>query len=353
MHAAVVVAEDTTRHVIPTATGFAAKQALAFLRKRNVALAPLLQRASLSERDVDDPSRISATAQSKLLEYAAEAVDDSAFGLHLAERVNPRAAGLLFYVASAAINLAQALALYERYFRIVNEAVRLKLTRAPEGVVVEFNFPGLSRHSAQQNAEFGISVILMALREATGRNIHPTRATFTHARNSYLRAFERFYGCPVEFAASSDQLAFSNETLALSLFTGDPYLLETLRPFCDEAAKERNTAKGTLRAAVEDELQRTLPHGKARRDLVTKKLAMSARTLSRRLANEGTSYEEVVDQLRRSLALQYIKDQGISFSQIAWLLGYEGSTSFNHAFVRWTGRSPSAARDEKQLAAPA
>ena len=168
-----------------------------------------------------------------------------------------------------------------------------------------------------------------------------------------MRAFERFYGCPVEFAAFSDQLAFSNETLALPLFTGDPYLLETLRPFCDEAAKERNTAKGTLRAAVEDELQRTLPHGKARRDLVAKKLAMSARTLSRRLANEGTSYEEVVDQLRRSLALQYIKDQGISFSQIAWLLGYEGSTSFNHAFVRWTGRSPSTARDEKQLAAPA
>jgi len=260
---------------------------------------------------------------------------------------------LLFYVASAAINLGQALALYERYFRIVNEAVRLKLTRAREGVVVEFNFPGLSRHSAQQNAEFGISVILMALREAAGRKIHPTRATFTHARNSYLGAFERFYGCPVEFAASSDQLTLSNETLALPLFTGDPYLLETLRPFCDEAAKERNTAKGTLRATVEDELQRTLPHGKARRDLVAKKLAMSARTLSRRLANEGTSYEEVVDQLRRSLALQYIKDQGISFSQIAWLLGYEGSTSFNHAFVRWTGRSPSAARDEKQLAAPA
>ena len=345
--------DETTGQALPTATGYAAKQALAFLRNRHVAFAPLLRRAGLSERDVDDPSRISATAQSKLLEYAAEAVDDSAFGLHLAEQANPRAAGLLFYAASAAINLGQALALYERYFRIVNEAVRLKLTRAPDGVVVDFNFPGLSRHSAQQNAEFGISVILMALREAAGRNIHPTRAAFTHARNSYLRAFERFYGCPVEFAASSDQLAFSSETLALPLFTGDPYLLETLRPFCDEAAKERNTAKGTLRATVEDELQRTLPHGKARRDLVAKKLAMSARTLSRRLANEGTSYEEVVDQLRRSLALQYIKDQGISFSQIAWLLGYEGSTSFNHAFVRWTGRSPSAARDEKQLAAPA
>jgi AraC-like DNA-binding protein len=350
----VSTAEENDRQVLPTATGFAARQTLAFLRTRNVAFAPLLRRAGLSERDIDNrPTRISAAAQSKLLEYAAEAVDDSAFGLHLAERVNPRAAGLLFYVASAAINLGQALALYERYFRIVNEAVRLKLLRTSEGVVVEFNFPGLSRYGAQQNAEFGISVILMALREAAGRNLRPTRAAFTHARNSYLRAFERFDGCPVEFAASSDQLAFSNKTLALPLFTGDPYLLETLRTFCDEAAKERNTAKGSLRATVEDELQRTLPHGKAHKALVAKQLAMSTRTLSRRLADESTSYEEVVDQLRRSLALQYIKDEGISFSQIAWLLGYEGSTSFNHAFLRWTGRSPSAARKGKLLRAPA
>jgi AraC-like DNA-binding protein len=81
-------------------------------------------------------------------------------------------------------------------------------------------------------------------------------------------------------------------------------------------------------------------------------LGHSERTLTRRLADENTTYEEVVDQLRRSLALQYVKEPNLSVSQIAWLLGYEGSSSFNHAFVRWTGRSPSATRNEKQLPAP-
>jgi AraC-like DNA-binding protein len=76
------------------------------------------------------------------------------------------------------------------------------------------------------------------------------------------------------------------------------------------------------------------------------------RTLSRRLADEGVTYEEVVDQLRRSLALQYLKEPGLTLSQIAWLLGYEGSTSFNHAFARWTGQSPSAARNQKLLTGP-
>jgi AraC-like DNA-binding protein len=73
------------------------------------------------------------------------------------------------------------------------------------------------------------------------------------------------------------------------------------------------------------------------------------RTLSRKLAGEGTTYDELVDQLRRSLALQYIKAPSITVSQIAWLLGYEGSTSFNHAFKRWTGRSPTAWSEPARL----
>jgi AraC-like DNA-binding protein len=122
---------------------------------------------------------------------------------------------------------------------------------------------------------------------------------------------------------------------------------------CDQAAKERNTAVGTLRSSVENELQKLLPHGKANRQTVARALGMSERTLSRRLAEETTTYEELVDQLRRSLALQYIRAPSISVSQIAWLLGYEGSTSFSHAFARWTGRSPSAVRKEEKLPAVA
>jgi AraC-like DNA-binding protein len=171
-------------------------------------------------------------------------------------------------------------------------------------------------------------------------------------RSSGVREFERFYRCPVEFGASSDLFEFSNDALAIPLVTGDPKLLTALEPFCNTAAKERNTAAGTLRAAVENEVEKLLPHGKAKKETVAKAVALSVRTLSRRLADEGATYEEVVDQLRRTLALQYIKELSMSVSQIAWLLGYEGSTSFNHAFRRWTGRSPSATRNEKQLPAP-
>jgi hypothetical protein len=116
------VTGETSRIVLPSATGFAARQAIAILRRRDVPIASLLNRAGVSESDIDDPQhRIGAMAEDKLLEYAAETLKDSEFGLHLAQKANPREVGLLFYVASAADDIGDALALAARYCRIVNE----------------------------------------------------------------------------------------------------------------------------------------------------------------------------------------------------------------------------------------
>ena len=257
---------ETSRLVLPSATGFAARQAIVVLRKQKVPISSLLKRAGVSEGDIDNRQhRISALAQGKLLEYAGEALGDHEFGLHLAQQANPREVGLLFYAASAADDIGDALALLARYCRIVNEAVRLKLIRSPGGVIAQTKFVGLPRHFAWQNTEFAIAGMIKSLREMAGRDFRPTRVTFTRARNSELPEFERFFGCPVEFCASADQMDFSIETLAIPLITEDRHLLDALRPICEEAAKERKTAQGTLRSLVENEVHKLLPHGKANR----------------------------------------------------------------------------------------
>jgi AraC-like DNA-binding protein len=330
---------------LPTVTGFAARQLTALLRERNVALAPLLQSAGLTKDDVfQRTDRISAAAQSKLLELASDALGDDALGLQLATRANPRDAGLLFYVVSAAKNIGEALTLLERYLRITNEAVHGKIIPKPNGAILQIDLVGLARHRVQQNAEFGIAVILRALREVAGRNIRPTEASFVLGHASKIRDFERFYGCPITFGAPADCLVFAAETLALPLVTQDVDLLETLKPVCDAALRERGTRKGTLRALVENEVQKMLARGKIGIPDIAKGMGMSARTLSRRLADENVTYSELVDNLRQSLALQYLKDSGVSLAQIAWLLGYEDAASFSHASRRWTGQTPSALR---------
>jgi AraC-like DNA-binding protein len=340
------VTEETNRVVLPSAAGFAARQTLAVLREREIPVASLLDRAGISEDDLDNRQRrIAAAAQGKLLEYAAEALQDSEFGLHLAQKANLREAGLLFYVASAAEDIGDALALAARYCRIGNEAVRLKLVGSPKGMTVGIKFVGLPRHFAWQNTEFIIAATIKGLREMAGRDFRPTEVTFTLARNSDPGEFERFFGCPVEFSASADRFGLSNETLAMPLVTRDQHLLDTLQPVCEEAAKERNTVYGSLRSLVENEVQKLLPHGRANRQRVAKALGLSERTLAQKLAEEETTYDRVVDHLRQSLALLYMSEPSISLALIAWLLGYEGPTSFSHAFARWTGRSASEARN--------
>ena len=93
--------EDATSQGLPTTMGFAAKQAIDALRRRNVATAPVLREAGISERDLAASSpldhRISAVGQSRLLDRAAEAIEDTAFGLHLAEQADARNAGIIFY----------------------------------------------------------------------------------------------------------------------------------------------------------------------------------------------------------------------------------------------------------------
>jgi AraC-like DNA-binding protein len=341
-----VVASETGP-TLPTVTGFAAKRAVEALRDRGIPTAPLFERARLSEADLVHPKRrVPAVAQARFLEYAAEAAGDRAFGLRLAEHVNPREAGLVFYVASAGATFGDALTLFARYCRIVNESARLTIERHSKDATARIDFVGVPRRLSRQGAEFAVAAFIRGLREVVGRKISPIAVGFAHPRDSERREFERFFGCPVDFDAPFDFLKWPSEMLALPLVTADRHLLETLKPFCDEAARARNTEQGSLRAAVEEEVQRRLPEGKAQAQAVATALGVSLRTLSRRLAEEGTNYAEAVDQLRRSLALEYLKDPGLTLSQVAWLLGYEGSTSLNHAFKRWTGRAPSAARSD-------
>jgi AraC-like DNA-binding protein len=236
------------------------------------------------------------------------------------------------------------LALFRRYFPIADESASMKVARDPDGVSVAIDLVGVPRHLVRQRSEFRIAMLVKAMRMASGRDVRPVRVQFAHVRSSGLQEFSRFFGCPVEFSAPCDQVLFSNGTLALPLVTADPQLLLTLRPICEAAAAALNATAGSLRASVESEVQRLLPQGQANLETVAKALAVSKRTLARNLAAESTTFSDVVDQLRCALALRYLEEPSLTLAQIAWRLGYQEPTSFTHAFTRWTGRSPSAAR---------
>ena len=99
-----------------------------------------------------------------------------------------------------------------------------------------------------------------------------------------------------------------------------------------------------LRREVEQKLERLLEAGDANLDRVASDLGLSRQTLYRRLKAEGTTLEEVLDALRRRLALRYIRDEGVSAKEAAYRLGFSDPAAFSRAFKRWTGQSPSEMR---------
>jgi len=106
----------------------------------------------------------------------------------------------------------------------------------------------------------------------------------------------------------------------------------------------RRANTSSLRTALENAITPLLPHGTARIDIVARELGMSGRTLARKLAADGLTFAEILDQLRCDLAARYLQDGNLAIAQIAWLVGYRGVSAFTHACRRWTGMTPGQIR---------
>jgi AraC-like DNA-binding protein len=303
-----------TRDVFLTADGVATRLAIKELKKAKIDPGPLLAKAGISLLKLgEEPKRVGAV----------------------------RECGMLYYVLAASPNLGEAIRNLARYLAVSNESIRLGVSERKKSTVLAVNYK-IPRHTDRLFAEYGYAVVVRACRELTDRNISPKAVTFIHGRNTNKAEFDRFYGCPVRFNATADTMIFPTEFLSIPILTSDKHLLQILKDACKEVLARRGKISSTLRATVENEIVQLLPHGKAQVENVASNLGMSNRTLARRLSEEGTSYAAILDELRRDLSARYLKDPGLSLNQIAWLLGYSMVTSLNHAFRRWTGRSPKA-----------
>ncbi|MET0604873.1 MAG: AraC family transcriptional regulator ligand-binding domain-containing protein [Beijerinckiaceae bacterium] len=310
------------------------------LRLAGVDLAPLLKKAGITKPEIDDPNRrIANQRQIAFLAAAAEALDDDLLGLRLAENFDCREIGLLYYAAASSATLGEAMRRAARYSRVTNEAILLKLVDG-EAPVLRFSYAGVARHTDMQQMEFLMVAALRICRVITGRRLVPRMVSIAHLRSAVPPEASAFFGTSVEFGAAHDEIALPEGAFDLPSIGADPHLSKIVLKYCDECLAQRSDARGPFRARVENAMAPLLPHASARADAVARELGMSERTLGRKLAEEETSFNEVLQDLRSELAARYLEDPRLPVSRIAWLLGFEEVSSFSHAFKRWTGKSP-------------
>jgi AraC-like DNA-binding protein len=329
---------------LPTATGKIARLAYARARQAGIELKPLLTKAGLTDRQLEDPdARMSVERQIQFLNLVADALQDEFLGFHLAQSGDLRELGLIYYVAASSETLGDALQRAARYSVISNEGLALKYL-ADRDVRIVFNYVGVNRHKDRHQIEFLMTTLVRLCRKLTGLRLLPNQVRFTHRRGKPCSELTTYFGGNVNFAARIDEAAFSGVVKDAAVPGADPYLNELLVSTCEEALSRRPMKRGPFRAAVENAIVPLLPHGHARASEVSRRLGMSQRTTARRLSMEGVTFSDVLTRLRDDLARQYLADRDLSISHIAWLLGYQEVSAFTHAFKRWTGKTPSEAR---------
>ena len=310
------------------------------LQQERVPLDPILKRAGLTRRQVSNPdARIPYRKHATLLSLAGQATGDDCFGLRLVASVTPQQAGLLGYVFLNSATLGDALANLVRYFRVLSDAMEFDLEVGRKEVVLvnRFTDPLVADH--RQIVECELSLLYRFCQLITGREIRLSRVEFEHARPEYAEIVGQVFGAPVRYRRDRNALAFEAGHLDLPVEAADSELLKILLRHCQLILGERPKSDGLV-FDVQRLIANMLPSGQPKMDAVARELGMSPRTLTRRLAEEGHTYKGLLDEVRRKLALQYLKDKRISFKQIAYLLGYSEVAAFYHAFRRWAGASP-------------
>jgi AraC-like DNA-binding protein len=325
---------------IPMAQGGLTRLAISRLKSADVPLGPILKRSGLTPELVADPEeRLNVRSQIAFLNEAASALKDDRLGFTLACDHEPREIGLLYYVMASSRTLGEALQRLARYSKVTNEALVFGY-REGNRLIISLGYSGVPRHSDRHQMEFCMFAALRICRLLTGQKLVPQHFSIAHHRSGNTAEMARFVGTKVEFGADRDEFALNLDSRQLSVIHADNHLNGLLLKYCEAALANRQGDVSQLRTKVENTISSLLPHGRVLVGDVARTLGMSERTLSRKLADEGLNFTEILQQLRRDLAVRYLDDRKLHVSKVAWLLGFREVSAFTHAFKRWTGQTP-------------
>ncbi len=268
---------------------------------------------------------------------ALRASGSPTLALDIAEATPPGAFGIVEYVCRSAPTLGAALEQWVRYLGILDDAVQVALVE--EGANVALRVTEESEAPAPASHELCFALVVRHARAMLGPSFRASAVHFDHRVADATAARHRaFFGAPVRFGAKHTELILTKGALATALPTADPNLLSILEPAAEEKRSKRATHP-LVTEQVRRALRAALSSDDAQLDGVAKRLGMTGRSLQRRLKDEDTSFQAVREGMRRELADRYL-EQGMSFSEISFLLGFSEPSAFFRAFKRWTGLTP-------------
>jgi AraC-like DNA-binding protein len=282
-------------------------------------------------------TRVTTTQFFAFWEVLEQHSTDPAFGLELGAQAVATRLDVGIAAALCASTFGEAIRMFGRFKRLVcPEDVSLEVEHGE--AALRFRWLLAEDHPPRMLTDTSFATVLALGRHGTGKRIVPRRVELTRRRaNEGL--LSRYFECPVRFGQENDAIVFDAHTLDEPFGTHNEKLLAEMLPQLESALAE-NAEERTLPGRVRTVIGRTMRSRRPSVQAVAKAMSMSPRTLQRRLGETGTTFQELLDTVRKHTARRLLATTELDPGEIAFFLGFEEVNSFSRAFHVWEGTTP-------------
>lgn len=298
----------------------------------------------------DVEARIPGSELKRLMSEAAAYTGDDHFGLHQGLVMEFADMGLLGYVMMHSRTIADALAAYQRYNTILCSGFNLAWDIQGDEFLLSMELQESNRESRHCMEDVASSLYRL-MGKLSNRNIALHEIMFAHEAPTNLEPYLPVFGRLPRFGCESHILRISKETLDFPVIYSDPRLLAIFETIAQET-RDGLTQYGGFSEQIKRWMKRTLPTQYPTLQQTAKQFGMSARTLQHKLKIEGTTFNDLSIQVRKELAMGYLRNGDTSVGEIAYALHFSEPSAFQSAFKKWTGLTPGQyrANPEQSLA---
>lgn len=309
----------------------------------------LFLEAGIDLLEAENPNaRFSVEKMSQVWRLAVERTGDPCFALSLAEHSNPGMYSALGMSIISSRTLGEAIHRGCRFSQIASDAASVSLRESGDEQM-ELVFQQSADHArlaTPESMEAFMATTTRILRSGSRDGFQPVEVHFRHDREAFRDKYAAFFAAPMVFNAANYQIVFPQRNLQHKFYQSNPELAESIDNWMNEYLSAFEVS--SLAAKVSGLLLRKLPDGEFTQYDVASELALSARSLQRGLQKEATSFKALLEQVRKDMALQYMRDNRLSLIEICCMLGFSDQSNFTKAFKRWTGQTPKSYRRQLQ-----
>ena len=274
----------------------------------------------------------------KLWEETGRLIEDPCFGLAAATSWHPSYLGTLGYAMLASSSLRITLERLVRFFGIITSVNTGELIEDKTNKTLTFNFIYKDNPLPIYREDAALALILSILRGNFQQTFAPVSVSFRHSNKKCLKRYSDFFRSPIYFGAPTSSLTLSFETADQNLPSGNKELATLNDQIMSQYLADLDNA--SLSKKVQTIIIEHLPSGNITIENIAKQLAVSSRSLQRKLREDGQTFTSLLDKTRQDVARQYVTDKQYELTEIAFLLGFSELSTFSRSFKRWTGQSP-------------